>query len=96
MRASAGAALEAMLISFPFFGLRGRFPVRADSNHDGSVVIRIGGDRDALLRVYASVEPAGVFDNPWAMPGETGQTLWLCRGRRRSFEQDWASFRNYR
>ncbi len=64
--------------------------------HDGSVVIRIGGDRDALLRAYASVEQVGVFDNPWAMPGEAGQTLWLCRDRRRSFEQDWASFRNYR
>lgn len=64
--------------------------------YTGSVVIRLGGDRDTLLRTYASVEAAGVFDNPWAMPYETGQTLWLCRGRKRTFEQDWASFRNYR
>jgi 4-amino-4-deoxy-L-arabinose transferase-like glycosyltransferase len=64
--------------------------------HDGSVVIRFGGDREALLRAYASVEPAGVFDNPWAMPYETGQTLWLCRGRKVPFDQAWASFRKYR
>jgi 4-amino-4-deoxy-L-arabinose transferase-like glycosyltransferase len=64
--------------------------------HDGSVVIRFGGKREALLSAYASVEPAGVFDNPWAMPYERQRTLWLCRGRRVPFDQDWASFRNYR
>jgi hypothetical protein len=64
--------------------------------HDGSVVIRLGGERNALLRAYSSVEPADVFDHPLAMPYERHQTLWLCRGRRVSFDQDWASFRNYR
>jgi hypothetical protein len=64
--------------------------------HDGSVVIRFGGERGALLRAYASVEPAGVFNNPWAMPYESGRTLWLCHGRKASFEQDWANFRTYR
>ena len=59
-------------------------------------MIRFAGERDGLLRAYASVEPAGVFDNPWAMPYETGQRLWLCRGRKVPFQQAWASFRNYR
>jgi hypothetical protein len=62
---------------------------------DGSVVIRFGGDRQALLRAYASVEPVGVFDNAWAMPYERGQTLWLCRGRKVPLSQDWASFQHY-
>jgi 4-amino-4-deoxy-L-arabinose transferase-like glycosyltransferase len=64
--------------------------------HDGSVVIRLGGNREALLRAYETVEPAGVFDNPWSMPYERQKILWLCRGRRVPFDQDWASFRNYR
>jgi hypothetical protein len=64
--------------------------------YDGSVVIRFGGDRQELLHYYASVEPAGVFDNAWAMPYERGQTLWLCRGRKVPFNQDWASFKHYR
>jgi 4-amino-4-deoxy-L-arabinose transferase-like glycosyltransferase len=64
--------------------------------YDGSVVIRFGGDRQELLHYYASVEPAGVFDNAWAMPYERGQTLWLCRGRKVPFSQDWASFKHYR
>ncbi len=63
--------------------------------HDGSVVIRLGGDRDQLLKGYASVESAGTIDNPWAMPDERGLALWLCRGRKVPLERDWASFRHY-
>lgn len=63
--------------------------------HDGSVVIRLGGNRDAMLRVYASVEKVGVLESPWAMPTERGKTLWICRGRKRPLQDDWASFRHY-
>ena len=64
--------------------------------HDGSVVIRLGGTREELLKLYASVEPAGVFEHPWAMPYETGRTLWICRGRKTSLVEDWPRLRNYR
>ena len=64
--------------------------------HDGSVVIRLGGTRKELLKVYASVESAGVFDDPWAMPYETGRTVWICRGRKTSLIADWPRLRNYR
>jgi 4-amino-4-deoxy-L-arabinose transferase-like glycosyltransferase len=63
--------------------------------HDGSVLIRLGGSREQLLRVYQSVESAGVFDDPWAMPYETGRTVWICRGRNRPLAVDWASLRNF-
>jgi len=63
--------------------------------HDGSVVIRIGGNRETLLKAYASVEAAGVFENPWAMPEETGQTLWICRDRHPPLQAAWPSFKNY-
>jgi hypothetical protein len=32
---------------------------------------------------------------PWAMPYETGRTLWICRGRRQPLDAVWASLRNY-
>ncbi len=64
--------------------------------HDGSVVIRLGGDRAALLRSYTSVEAAGVFDNPWAMPGETGRTVWICRDRTVPLDVAWPRFKVYR
>ncbi len=63
--------------------------------HDGSVVIRLDGDRDALLKVYASVEPFGVLQSPWAMPTERGKTLWICRGRSPSLQAAWPRFRHY-
>ena len=63
--------------------------------HDGSVVIRLGGNRDQLLKAYATVEPAGTVDNFWAMPDERGLTLWLCRGRKVPLDQDWPSFKHY-
>lgn len=63
--------------------------------HDGSVVIRLGGNRDNLLKIYASVEAAGVFNNPWAMPTETGRTVWICRGRQPPLNAAWANTKHY-
>jgi hypothetical protein len=48
---------------------------------DGSVVIRLGGRLEDLHKVHAWCTDAGVTRNPWAMPYETGETLWVWRGR---------------
>jgi 4-amino-4-deoxy-L-arabinose transferase-like glycosyltransferase len=63
--------------------------------HDGKVVIRLGGSRDALLKVYASVEAFAPFEMPWAMPYETGRSVWICRGRHPPLDAVWASLKNY-
>lgn len=63
--------------------------------HDGSVVLRLGGERERLLKSYETVEPAGTTDNPWAMPYETGLTLWICRHRHPPLDSDWASFKSF-
>jgi hypothetical protein len=63
--------------------------------HDGSVVIRLGGKAENLWKVYASITPAGVFENKWAMPYETGRTIWICRGRHPPLDADWASLKHY-
>jgi len=63
--------------------------------HDGSVVIRFGRTREALLQAYASVEAAGVLQSPWAMPTERGKTLWICRGRKQTLQAAWPTFRHY-
>jgi 4-amino-4-deoxy-L-arabinose transferase-like glycosyltransferase len=63
--------------------------------HNGSVVIRLGGEREQLLKVYDTVEAAGRFENPWAMPYETGRTLWICRGRHPPLDAIWASLKKY-
>lgn len=63
--------------------------------HDGSIVLRLARDPEGLRKTYASIEPAGRFDVPWAMPDETGQTLWICRGRRQPLDQSWPALRRY-
>lgn len=63
--------------------------------HDGSVVIRMGGKLEDLLKVYASCTAAGSTDSQWAMPNETGKTLWVCRGRNPPMDKAWASFKHY-
>jgi len=63
--------------------------------HDGSVVIRLGGRLEDLLKLYASCTDAGVTGNPWAMPYENRKTLRVCRGRQPSMDKAWPSFRHY-
>ena len=63
--------------------------------HDGSVVIRMGGRLEDMLKVYASCTGAGVTGNPWAMPYESGKTLWVCRGRQPPMDKAWPTFRHY-
>jgi 4-amino-4-deoxy-L-arabinose transferase-like glycosyltransferase len=63
--------------------------------HSGKVVIQLGGRREELLKVYASVEAIGKTDNPWAPPLETGQTIWICRGRFTRLDGDWSKLKRY-
>lgn len=69
--------------------------LRGPRGHDGSVVIRLGGKPEVLLKAYASCTAAGTTDSPWAMPSETGRTLWVCRGRHPPMDKAWASFKHY-
>ena len=50
---------------------------------------------DGLLKAYDSVEAFAAFDNPWAMPGETGRTIWICHGRKEKLDVTWPSFKHY-
>jgi|HubBroStandDraft_1064217.scaffolds.fasta_scaffold00076_44 hypothetical protein len=64
--------------------------------HDGSVVLlSTKKPREELLEVYASAEPVGRIDNAYAMPYESGRTLWLCRGRKVPFAENWAELKHY-
>lgn len=63
--------------------------------HDGSVVIRFGGRKENLLKSYASCDSAGIFEHRWAMPYETGQTIWVCRNRNPPTDKDWDRFKHY-
>jgi hypothetical protein len=64
--------------------------------HDGSVVLRFSrASHDELLEAYESAEPLARLEDPYAMPYESGLTLWLCRNRRVSLAEQWAAIKHY-
>ena len=89
-----------------FFGARWGLPpaISGHENYflwgprgaDGSVVLILGGTREGLLKMFRTVEPVGRFDNPLAMPEESGQTLWLCRDMLEPIERGLAAAQTFR
>lgn len=63
--------------------------------HDGSVVIIIGGNRDEYAKEFRSVEVVGETDNPYAMPYETGQPIYVLRGLKVPLAIYWPKVKEY-
>lgn len=62
---------------------------------DGSVIIEIGGTREQHLEDFDSVELAGRLDDPYAMPYETDQPVWIERGLKRPLAEVWPEVKHY-
>lgn len=62
---------------------------------DGRVVLVFGGPRERLASRCRSVEAVGHVDNPYGMPEESNQTVWLCRDWIEPFEQAWPKLRSF-
>jgi hypothetical protein len=62
---------------------------------DGSAILVLGGTRERLLKMFRLVDRVGQFDNPLAMPEESGQTLWLCRDMLEPLEELWPRLRHF-
>ncbi len=59
------------------------------------VVIAVGIDGDDLRQAFADVEPAARVDSPWAMPSETGDLIYVCRGLRGPLAEAWEAGRHF-
>jgi hypothetical protein len=64
--------------------------------HDGKVIIHVNGDPRRWRNYCDSVEIAGSFGAPLAMPYETGRPIFVCRGLRRNLAETWDRFKSYR
>jgi len=64
--------------------------------HDGSVLIVVGGTAERYKGWVRSVELAGHTDNPYAMPYESPQPIFVLRGMKKPLDQVWPKFKNYR
>lgn len=63
--------------------------------HDGSVVIKIGGNPERYAELFGRVDIAGHIDTPYAMPYETGQPIYVLRGMKTPLQQYWPRTKHY-
>jgi len=62
--------------------------------HDGSVVIRVGGDLARYQQLCTEATVAATFGVPYAMPYERDRPILLCRGMHRDLRTAWSEFRH--
>jgi hypothetical protein len=62
---------------------------------DGSVILEIGGTREDHLKDFRSVELGGMLDDPYAMPYETNQLIWIERGLKKPVAEIWPRVKHY-
>jgi 4-amino-4-deoxy-L-arabinose transferase-like glycosyltransferase len=79
----------------PAIGGHNNYWIWGPQGHDGSVVIEIGGSREDHLDDFRSVEKAGELDDPYAMPYETHQPIWVERGLKKPLEQVWPKVKHF-
>ncbi|MDR3526812.1 MAG: glycosyltransferase family 39 protein [Rhizomicrobium sp.] len=63
--------------------------------HDGSVIIELGGDKADHEKDFRTVEWAGEVTDPYAMPDETDQAIWVERGLRKPLTEIWPKLKHY-
>jgi hypothetical protein len=64
--------------------------------HDGSLIIHVGGDAERWRRICGSIEPAGRFGNPYAMPYENDRAIFICRDLRMPLDRLWDRLKRFR
>jgi len=63
--------------------------------HDGSVVLVIGDDEEALSGIFEQVERVGETRCRWCMPYENGRPIWLCRRMKMPIEELWPRVKEF-
>lgn len=64
--------------------------------HDGSVVIIIGGSPQHYADLFQRFGVAGRIDQPYAMPSETDQPIYVLRGMKIPLGAYWPQVKSYR
>jgi Dolichyl-phosphate-mannose-protein mannosyltransferase len=64
--------------------------------HDGSVVIKIGGNAQHYAELFRSVQLVGRITTPYAMPYETDQPIYVLRDMKVPLADYWPNVKSYR
>jgi 4-amino-4-deoxy-L-arabinose transferase-like glycosyltransferase len=79
----------------PAIGGHNNYWIWGPRGHDGSVVIIMGGTRKHYEELFRSVEEAGRIDDPYAMPYETDQPIYVLRDMKVPLDRYWPKTRHY-
>ena len=80
----------------PAIGGHNNYYLWGPRGHDGSVVIRIGGNPQHFAELFRSTEIGGRITTPYAMPYETGQPIYVLRGMKIPLQDYWPNVKRYR
>ena len=61
----------------------------------GEVVLAIGFAKDRLDRAFAEVQPIETISPEYALPEESGLTIYVCRRPRKNLSESWAEWTYY-
>jgi hypothetical protein len=64
--------------------------------YDGSLIINVGGNAERWRSLCGSIEPAGSFGNPYAMPYENDRPIFICRDLRMPLDRLWGRLKRFR
>jgi len=62
---------------------------------DGGTLIVVGGEREDLAGLFASVELAATIDCGLCMPYENGRPVWICRDFQGDFSEHWPRLKHF-
>jgi hypothetical protein len=65
-------------------------------DHDGSVMIIVGGDPEHYADMFNSFDVAGRIETPYAMPYETNLPIYVLRGLKIPLQNRWPALKGYR
>jgi hypothetical protein len=61
----------------------------------GELLIVIGGERDRLEQLFASVELGTTVECDYCMPYENNQPVWICRDLQVSIDELWPQVKHF-
>ena len=71
-------------------------PQRLRGRHQGAAVLHVGGEVGRWQRACGSIEDAGTFGNPYAMPYENNRPIFICRDPKIPLDELWPRLKRFR
>jgi Dolichyl-phosphate-mannose-protein mannosyltransferase len=79
----------------PAIGGHNSYYLWGPGDHDGSVLIILGGSTEHYAELFQSFDVVGRIETPYAMPYETDKPIYVLRGMKQSLQDYWSATKHY-